>query len=670
MVDGAEGKTANPAALRKQLLDGRKAFGNYNVVRLGRLIRRLSEEGRRVFETVPILLHLNTSGLPGHVDHPLTPHGVFLLSESGFWKTGRERLNIDPGSMKDFLLKRYPVRGIYLAGSGGTCAQTRVSDLNYWVLIDSETVDEEQRDLFSIKLAGIQAWALEDHGQALTFQVLDPDQFRRNHFPACPGSSPAAPHGSFTKEEFYRTLMLIAGRIPFWAVLPVGLDPAGYRRWVDGAGLVPDQDFAADDYVDLGCLTALRGEECPGALLSEICRFREDPVRAMLRASLAAHHYFFQEDQGLLCESIKGAFCDPASGDASADPSLYAFKRAARFHESMDDAEGLDLIRTCICLRLSGYPGPRLAEEAEPNREVLNRCRREWGWSSAHGDRIGAYADWREDERLAMEDRILQRLWFLWRLVVKARDVRKAAGQTAPSRLDALQRRLKQRLSPRPGQIPCASSYLRAARFPTSFHVARQKDATGSDRWAVYDRPNIGSQIDATALFTDARLVCTLGWLVLNGLCRNDPSSAMRLHGQSTIVERRARDFLEALIRTFSGVRSTAALGADAAWVRLLVVLDIGLGARKPDLPPVGFLVQNTWGEMFFFPQALDHVENRLLRCYEIAKRVWQLQTEAPSGEFDFRIHHSHTAEEAQAAKDIEAFVRSWHSDKSGNPFS
>ena len=79
-------------------------------------------------------------------------------------------------------------------------------------------------------------------------------------------------------------------------------------------------------------------------------------------------------------------------------------------------------------------------------------------------------------------------------------------------------------------------------------------------------------------------------------------------------------------------------------------------------------MLQNTWGEGFLIPVNLSRVENGLLRCYEIARRIREVQKQATAAEFEYRIHHSGTSEDAEDAKNIEAFVGSLSNDDSWKP--
>ncbi len=660
----------DPASLKQMILDRRTAFGNYNVARLGELIRRLPEERRRAFETVPILLHLNAKGLPGHVDNPRTPHGIHRFSESAFWKIGKRHLEIEKETIRSVLLPRYYIRGVYLAGSAGTRAQTERSDLNFWLLVDSENMDETQRGLLFQKLEAIKAWARQEHDQAVTFLVPPLGRMRRNDRLGWGQPFTRIPRGGLLKEEFYRTFIRIAGQIPLWAVLPEGLNDEEYNGWTEAVRRLPesDADHRVEDYLDMGPPTPIDGGEYPGALLAEISRFREDPVRALIRSSLIAYHCLFLQEQGPLCEEIKQSFSLPRSDGEPADPAVRSFDAAERFFEDMEDRDGSDLIRKCIYLRLSGYPGPPLRERSDPNRDILGRFRRRWGWSRDQAKRIERVEEWTETERLGLEDRILETLWALLTRVSHAEAVERARGTGGVNDLAPLRSRLEERFAAKAGRIPHASAWLRAKRQSVAVHVKSLRGPTDTDRWAVCEQGTHASGEKEIVLFSDVRLLRVLGWIILNGLYNPRRSSVVFHQVHSTIAARRAEALIKSMEQFFRMEPSAGDLDAAPAWARLLVVLDIGLGPRQPHLSSADLLIRNTWGEMFHLPLDLGHLENNLLRCYEIAKVVRQYREQAPTGKFEFKIYHSSTIEDAQAEKNINEFIQSFHNDASGKP--
>ncbi|MBW1996312.1 MAG: class I adenylate cyclase, partial [Deltaproteobacteria bacterium] len=79
---------------------------------------------------------------------------------------------------------------------------------------------------------------------------------------------------------------MIAGRIPFWAVLPAGIDDREYERWTTIASTISTENYTPSDYIDLGNLPSISGNECLGALLWQTYKARNDPVKSLIKGAL------------------------------------------------------------------------------------------------------------------------------------------------------------------------------------------------------------------------------------------------------------------------------------------------------------------------------------------------------------------------------------------------
>jgi hypothetical protein len=70
---------------------------------------------------------------------------------------------------------------------------------------------------------------------------------------------------------------------------------------------------------------------------------------------------------------------------------------------------------------------------------------------------------------------------------------------------------------------------------------------------------------------------------------------------------------------------------------------------------------------MCFLSLDLARVENNLLRCYEIAEKACHYRGEGSAGSFEHQIYHSPIVEDAQATKQIEGSIGSFHNDSTGD---
>jgi adenylate cyclase class 1 len=666
MTENTRHNKPDPASVKEKILLNRKYFVTYNIARLRELIRYLPEEKLDLFHTIPLLVHMNSPDLPGFVDHPLTPHGLYRFFDSGFWKFTKKRLRIKEQDVHAYVLKRSYVRGLYLMGSSGTLGQTEYSDFDYWVVIDKGSLSKPQRALLRQKLDSIQDWSTEAYGHDLNFFVVDVEQIRRNDFSKIHEEGSGTAQKSLLKEEFYRTFILMAGQIPFWAVLPPGLNDAGYRGWIETASILSGYNFVSDDYVDLGNIASVKKEECLGGVLWQICKAQQDPVKSLIKTSLIAHHYFFQERDGLLCNTVKKRFPERQLDSYLLDPYALVFERASRFYALTDDEDGLDLIRQCIYLRLTGYPVPSELVEDNPKRQILKRYVKAWSWGEDQVDRLESYTLWPENEKLQFEDRIINKISFLYELLFRTTGRLEPFMGMASQDLAVLKNRSASHFKKKPGKLPHCSTYLRAKRHLRSLFIAWRKDDSDANTWAVYDHMPSDYADNEDSLFVAPELLRVLGWIVLNRLYRGDPSSiVLQRIQESPVSPKRVERLLEELFRFFSNeIPHVNYVHSNPAWLKVFVALDTGLFPADNTLHSAHYLVQNTWGEVFFHALDVTHIENNFLRCYEIAKQAWHYLQGTLPGVSEYRIYDSRTINDTATGKTIEDLIKSFR--KSG----
>ena len=117
------------------------------------------------------------------------------------------------------------------------------------------------------------------------------------------GESSGSSQRNFLKEECYRTLLLIAGKIPFWWVVPAGITREDYSLFWNN--LIKDAPYESNDYLDLGYMEDISREEFLGSALWQLTKGMKDPFKAILKMAMM-ERYLSEEHQGLLlCDMLK-----------------------------------------------------------------------------------------------------------------------------------------------------------------------------------------------------------------------------------------------------------------------------------------------------------------------------------------------------------------------------
>ncbi len=627
------------SSVAAEIMAHRSAFSSYNISRIRELIRYLPKKKNRLFQQIPLWLHLNKPQTPGFVKDARVPFGIYGFQKSGFWRQGLARLNLSEKRLRPFLSPLEYIQGLYLMGSSGTLAQTDSSDFDYWVVVDGQKMEPVQKKLLRLKLKGIETYCADRYGQSVSFFVLEADQVRANRFDVMDEESSGSAQRTLLKEEFYRTFIMIAGKIPYWAVLPAGLDDDRYRKWMEGALTVRHFRFIPEDYIDLGNLATLNHRESLGALLWQIFKARHSPVKSLIKATLIAH-YFFSGEDGFLCDIIKARFLEERSGDWLADPYALMFEKGLSFFTDLEDREGLALLKNCIFLRLSGRnPLPSSLGES-PREALLQEYLRKWKWDEGRVHHMSFYRKWPEAEKCRFEKAIFEKISYLYELILKGKDREDNAIDMTDRDLSILTNQIAAHFRQAPGKIPKCSSYIRRNAAVLKLIVAGEQSENGTPAWSVYGLDEHRVINRDALLFEGPELLKTAAWLISNGLYKGKISvvgfqaamSSEVTGQQARRIVHRAYDFFK------SGMTAHLHAEQPPSWINLLICLHRTWGEKEYRLARADFLIMNTWGEFFFDVLDLLPIENETLACYTVSEHIWSFLQGRPSFDMQYRM--------------------------------
>jgi adenylate cyclase class 1 len=523
-------------------------------------------------------------------------------------------------------------------GSSGTLAQTEASDFDYWVVVRQEEIGPTGRALLGEKVSSIEAYCRERYGQAVTFFILDEGQVRANAFDVMDEESSGSAQKTLLKEEFYRTFIMIAGRIPFWVVLPTGLDDRQYRERIDTALKARHFRFLPEDYIDLGNLTSLDRNESLGAILWQIYKARHSPFKSLLKAALIAYYFFSGEDR-FLCDIIKDRFLREHIPGSLLDPYALVFEKALSFFESLEDAAGLELLRSSIFLRLSGQNPFLPAGGSSPREALLQQYLRQWAWDEQHVGRLSQYRKWPETEKLRFEKTIFQKISFLYEMILKGKEREDVAVHMTGRDFAVLTNRIAVCFQQKAGKIERCSSYAGRNTSAIQFVIEGKTDDDGRTVWSVFGNEEKRSLRPDSFFFSGPGLLKTAGWLIRNGLFSGKRSGVtFQAERLCEVTGHQARRLTQRIYEFVGDAAARpAATEQPALWMRVAVCLhDAGRGERK--IIRADFLSLNTWGEFFYNSLPLAHAKRDVQSYYHIAEYLWDFIKDAPSIDVPFLL--------------------------------
>lgn len=574
------------------LSENRHAFVGYTIARIRELLRYLPQAKARLFESIPFFLHVNSPDFPGYVESEEIFYGIDRFEQSGFFKLARRTFDRDDDVMKNLCPASPVIQGLYLMGSAGTLTQSRKSDFDYWVIIDEKELGVYRKNLLELKLRHIEAWCKDVHRQEVTFFIMDAEKLRHNEFSTVDGESSGSAQRTLLKDEFYRTFIMIAGKIPLWAVMSPGQTGA-------------DVDAHGNEYLDTGDLTAIDAEECLGAVLWQVYKARKDPVKALIKSSLAAAYAFNADDpEALISFMVRQSFSKTRIDDYLYDPYVMVFDTIQTFYHDMDNMEGLNLIRQCILLRLMGYPGIEVPDPQSPKGRLLRRFAEAWNMGRSMLDHLASAGSWNEPDKIAFEDKIFDKLSFLYELLLRSMEDENPTLSMKKDDLDILKNRTAAFLQKKPGKLPKCSTYLRHKTPDLDLMIHPQPER--NDAW------NVSLAGKTPPLFSGPEYLKTLGWIFAN-----------QLHLSRFITSpphfQEIRGFLSPLFP-----RPDHVFTSQPQWER--VVLLFKKQQNIPEISSVDYLIFNSWGEAFFDSIELSSIESMEQKCYKCAEIIFNFQ--------------------------------------------
>ena len=593
--------TVTPDISTDRLVGMKAAFSNYNVVRMREALRYLSDAKLEIFIQIPFLIHINQPQLPGYVSEQPEACGIYNFKRSGFYRAVCREQGMPPDMPDTALQIKDPcVLGLYHIGSLGTFTQSAQSDFDYWVIIDRTGFTEQRYYNLEKKLNHIVKFARESFDQEVTFFIMDQEDIQKDCYAGFEAPETMIAPKLFLKEEFYRTFLMIAGKIPLWTVLPVNIQQGTYDQLVERLFQCPERSSLLTDFIDLGKVERPCFKDVYQGIAWHICKSVEDPVKALLKASMIFSHIKGHQDHAmLLCDALKLKFADAGIDDCESDPYKIVFDRVLHYHQT-HAPKRLKLIQTAILFRLCGFPLVKIPEPGSPKKQLMDSYIRTWNISEDQVKKLVSYAQWPEIKKQRLDTAVIQRLVEMYDSVY-ARGIALEKGLPAPEQrnMRILNHKVKARLNTGNKKIPGSSNFL--TRQSIASLLVKE---TPEGAWNLMVSFSKKSREDC--LYRSPAFLGVMGWIMENRLY-NRNKIHIKLEARLALYESCAQPVSpDALYLALAPVKplSDSCFDTPAHWNKILVLLvcqDLSTGVAHIEL-----LAQNSWGELFLDQLRLD----------------------------------------------------------------
>ena len=555
-----------------------------------------------LFQIIPFLLHENIE-FPG-ID-PIdikTPTGIYDYLPSPETQEVLRRY-----IKKEQILARWSlnplIEGVFTIGSTGSIAQTSDSDIDYWVCINEQQFNPGAVKLLQKKLGMIEHLAWKGFGTKVTFFLVDILKTRNNEFGDSTLESSGSAQSRLLKEEFYRTMIHVAGKIPLWSVLPTSISLHYYNSILANVSEVPS---LMRRYIDLGDIHAIPTSEYYGASIWQMFKWLKSPFKSVIKMALLEKYSYEYGKESLLCNKYKDEWMNSGTRLQLAQNDSYyiLLNNLIRYFKSSGDEDTVLLLLTCFFLKLGISKDSEIDKTVFGLRKIFfEQCMLKWGWDKTRIFDIGGFKTWQYPD-IAKLSSFIEKF-----MIRKYKQINISFEQNFKERFmisledrTVLGRKIFIEFSKQPGKVGKVLLISRSERHFQGLQLKYVNDTGKIGTWELINKNTRSHQTWEESL-VKAHTIEEIGaWLMNNGLYNKD--TVVHLVPNPTYV---TFDDIRKLFKTMYEFFSPS-LGKEVGFDQLLLksrvfslFISVNFYAPRQQYNVTEYTVvyMNSWGEMF-----------------------------------------------------------------------
>ena len=569
----------------KTVSENKDTFLKYNELRKRMFWELSPKDADIILFLVPWLLSVNHPACPGYIRGLKTPLQVanihreqaVLRKETTYKRLFSIR---EEGSLLKFSPHASTIQGIYTIGSSGTIAQTEHSDCDIWICIDKGNYDTHTLQQLSQKVNLLKNWLDTQLKMPAYFFISDIEDIKNCHFGQVDEESCGTTQRNILKEEFYRTMIVIAGKIPLWWICHDKEHPAVYP---DVARELACDESESQDFIDLGDIESISQDEYFGAALWQLNKSLTYPLKSIIKMLLLKMQ-IDRPPEELLCSQFRKAILEKSASPALSDPSLFAIQ-AILDHNQSATPESFEFIKHCFYLRFDIKMFSKrqsLKEKLAADLLTLHRIER----STVY--RLNEFAAWSFSEQVAFGNQIFRFLLDIYK------EINNSPRQSSLSASDMtiIGHKIASCLVRKTDKISVIHKPISHMNLP---HLTF-KNKTNGKTWQICDSSN-----PSDIIISHSDIVTCIAYLIWNGIY---DSGQARMEYNPTAVTIQEIINLSKVIHDTFGSHDVAAIDfanfmEPEQIVKALVVVSFEGSSEKKNMNDLHFLYQNHWGELF-----------------------------------------------------------------------
>ncbi|MGL5451619.1 MAG: class I adenylate cyclase [Aeromonas sp.] len=413
-----------------------------------RALGLMSRYGQQVFQLLPVMLHFNHPLLPGYVAGDV-PHGIWSFHPSPLQQGFIDDLCGDRHALTSLAIQDRAIQGLYSMGSTSSIGQCSQSDLDIWVC-HIAGLSQARLDLLEHKCQLLSKWA-EQRGVDLNFFLIPEDKFRQTNDAQMQGESCGSAQHLLLLDEFYRSVMHIAGKRLVWFLVPSDSE-CHYDAYVNE--LFQRGYLNQDDWLDLGSFERIPAEEYFGSALWQLYKGIDSPYKAVLKSVLMEAYSHEYPHTRLLSMTARDWFLHHEGMHYRLDNYCLMLDRVINYLKSIGDMGRLDLVRRCFYLKVcDGLSHFRDEQTPAWRRQQMSRLVTYWGWSEQKLYQLDHRHEWKIEQVKIAHGELLEALMQSYRNLIQFARRNNISESINPEDIGILSRKLYAAFESLPGKV-------------------------------------------------------------------------------------------------------------------------------------------------------------------------------------------------------------------------
>jgi len=514
-------------------------FLKVNDKRLNTVRDALNARQRQFLDIIPLLFHFNDPQLPGYTGESC-PTGIYDFQPS------KKSIDAAKKLAKNYSEKRTPLReyhiyALYLIGSAGTIAYTDKSDLDIWVCHRNDLNDDEIYALQS-KCEQLTAWA-ESLNLEANFFVLTPESIREGQIETMSEESSGSAQHLLLIEEFYRSGLLLSGRIPAWWLIPPEYE-SQYYIYLEK--LLNKKIISEHDIIDFGDVTTIPAAEFYGAALWQLNKSIASPYKSILKLLLMESYASEYPKTELLCTRLKRKIYEGETDIDKLDSYVLMIDKLDHYLSQQETTDRLNLARRCFYFKVHEWLTNNRQRSKSRTHEIMSELTARWKWSRDELILLDSRETWKIDRVIEERNILVNELTHSYRLLTELARQHTQETNISQEDLNILGRRLYSAFERKSGKIELINPGI-------SINVSERKLTfvcsliDESPTWMLYrnEYPAAKSK-NQSPIKRSQNLIELVAWAYFNGILGDNTLSSL----QTSVAGISSQELLE-LIDSF-----------------------------------------------------------------------------------------------------------------------